>query len=330
MPEKELLMQDLGAGIAVTELPQFGKEWLLDSEINRHTPATLANRRFFLEKLRWFLQHRGYQVCGPREVRAFLAYVNNGHTEGDGRWGNPHRNKEVRSGTTLTFYGLLRTFFNWLLDQELIEESPLKKIKPPKAAADQVQPFSQEEVSALLAAAKKTKHPQRDTAILLTLLDTGARATELCSLKLSDVDMQGRKCTVEGKGRKKRIFCISPPTIKALFNYLRQEPHEPDDPLFIADRGRKAGEPLTRSGLYQLIERLGEAAAIENVRCSPHTFRHTFAVEFLRGGGNVFTLQQLLGHSRLEMTQKYVALAQADIQNQHRQFSPVERLLKKK
>jgi site-specific recombinase XerD len=68
------------------------------------------------------------------------------------------------------------------------------------------------------------------------------------------------------------------------------------------------------------------AKNIEATRCSPHTFRYTFAVEFLRAVGNVFSLQQPLGHTSLHMTNRYVALAQGDIENQHRQFSPVERL----
>lgn len=74
------------------------------------------------------------------------------------------------------------------------------------------------------------------------------------------------------------------------------------------------------------MERLGKAAKVSGVRCSPHTFHHTFAVSFLRHGGNVFTLQQMLGHASLDQTNQYVNLAQADIENQHRQFSPADRL----
>jgi len=83
---------------------------------------------------------------------------------------------------------------------------------------------------------------------------------------------------------------------------------------------------LTRSGLLQLIERLGIAAGIKQVRCSPHTFRHTFAVDFLRNGGNSFNLQQLLGHCDMHMTARYVNVAQADIENQHRRYSPADRI----
>lgn len=108
--------------------------------------------------------------------------------------------------------------------------------------------------------------------------------------------------------------------------YLRDEDRMPDDPVFISERGDGAGNKLTRWGARQVIERLGKTAGLQSVRCSPHTFRHTFAVEFLRAGGNVFTLKQLLGHTGLQVTQRYVALAQADIQSQHRQFSPGDRL----
>jgi integrase/recombinase XerD len=83
---------------------------------------------------------------------------------------------------------------------------------------------------------------------------------------------------------------------------------------------------LTRRGLYQLVKRLGKRAGLQSARCSPHTFRHTFVAQFLREGGSTFTLKEMLGHTSLHMTNRYVALAQADIQNQHRQFSPGDRL----
>jgi integrase/recombinase XerD len=74
---------------------------------------------------------------------------------------------------------------------------------------------------------------------------------------------------------------------------------------------------------------LGRVAGIQSARCSPHTFRHTFAVEFLRGGGNVFSLKELLGHTSLTICNRYIALAQADLERQHRQYSPADRLRKK-
>jgi site-specific recombinase XerD len=96
------------------------------------------------------------------------------------------------------------------------------------------------------------------------------------------------------------------------------------------ERARVPGEGIGRMGLLRLIHRLGEAAGIEQVRCSPHSLRHTFAIQFLRNGGNVFSLQQLMGHRSIRQTEKYLLLAQADMEAQHRMASPVEALLRKR
>jgi len=207
--------------------------------------------------------------------------------------------------------------------------SPAERVKPPVSRPDQVQPFTIQQVEALLSAAKKSRNPRRDQAIILTLLDTGIRASELCGLAESDVELVSpRQIRVLGKGNKRRSVPIDKRTARALWQYLEETRDErlPGGPLFLSDRGLSAGESLTGSGLLQLIERLGKAAGIESVRCSPHSFRHSFAVMFLRGGGNTFTLQQILGHTSLDMTRRYVELAQADLENQHRQYSPVARL----
>lgn len=199
----------------------------------------------------------------------------------------------------------------------------MEAVPSPKARPDQVQPFTREQIGYLISAAKRSQQPRRNEALVLFLLDTGLRASELCSLRLRDMDLQGHRCTVLGKGNKRRTVPFGGTATKALWQYLREDPRDDDDPVFFSERSR---EPLKRSGLRQLLERLGKAGRIEVTRCSPHTLRHTFAAEFLRAGGNVFTLQQLLGHTTLSMTNRYVALAQADIEAQHRQFSPADRL----
>jgi len=154
------------------------------------------------------------------------------------------------------------------------------------------------------------------------MLDTGILASELCGLRFNDVDIVSRKAIVLGKGNKHRSVYFGRETGRLLWQYVREEGIEGTEPLFLSTK-RNA---FTRRGLLQLIERLGDAAGVEATRCSPHTLRHAFAVMLLRGGGSVFTLKEMLGHTDLAMTSRYVSLAQADVQNQHRQFSPVERL----
>jgi integrase/recombinase XerC len=326
MQESALRFQKTEAQLSIAELEYLAQGWLLDDEIRQLSPQTLAARRFLVGKLLWFLRHRGANTCGTVELRGFLAYIGRREVEPGGRWGDPRSTKAVRPRTVHTHFGNLRTLFRFLVAEGSLKVSPMGALRPPIARADQLQPFTQDQVSALLAAARRSRHPRRDEAILLFLVDTGARASELCGLRVKDLDFSGRRCTVIGKENKQRALFLGRRSTKALWQYLREEPREPDAPLFLADSGRRAGEALTRSGLLQLIRRLGRAAGLEACRCSPHTFRHTFAVEFLRAGGNVFTLKELLGHTTLAMVNRYVALAQADLEAQHRQFSPADRL----
>jgi integrase/recombinase XerC/integrase/recombinase XerD len=314
------------AAISVEQLERYAEGWLLDGEIRQLSKSTLDGRRIVIDKLLWFLKQREYPVCSTMELRQFLAYISTGHENAQGRWGNPQLTRRVRPTTPVTYFSRLRTLFRFLVQEEAIVVSPMEKMRPPVARPDQIQPFDQAQVTALLSAAKRSQHPRRNEALLLLLLDTGLRASEICSLCLKDVDMSARRCTVVGKGNKTRVVYYGGTTAKALWQYLKEEIRDAEDPLFLADGGTRAGEALSRSGLLQLIKRLGKAAKIEAMRCSPHTFRHTFAVEFLRNGGNVFSLQTLLGHTSLSMSRRYTALAQADIENQHRQFSPVDRM----
>jgi site-specific recombinase XerD len=300
--------------------------WLLACEIAQHSKRTIGNRRSILDKFIWFLKQRGYSTCGTLELRQFLAYLNKGHTQAGGRWGNSQQTRPVRPRTVKDYHNHLRTLFRWIVAEGGMEVSPMVRIPAPTARPDQIQPFTPAQVQALLAAAKQSTHARRNEALVWFLLDTGIRASELCALTGKDVDFQARRCVVLGKGNKHRTVPFGGTAARALWNYLKDEPHEPEEALFLSERG----EALTRSGLLQLIERLGKAAKIDAIRCSPHTFRHTFAVEFLRAGGNVFSLQQLLGHTDLKMTNRYVALAQADIEAQHRQFSPADRLKRSK
>lgn len=115
---------------------------------------------------------------------------------------------------------------------------------------------------------------------------------------------------------------------RALWRYLEAERRQagPDEPLFIAAGGFDAGAGLTPTGVRQMIKKAGAAAGLTGVRCSPHTLRHTFAINFLREGGNLFALQALMGHADLAILRRYVALAEADLAQAHRAASPADRM----
>lgn len=312
--------------IRASDLPFYRKNWLFDCEVRQHSTQVLYTRALILSKLEWFLQLRGHDLCGPTQVREFLAYLTHGHSEPGGRWGNPHFTQPVRPRTVRDYHSHLRTFFRWLIAQKMITESPIENIGIPTSRPDQIQPFTDEQVNDLLVAARKSRHPQRDETIMMFLLDTGVRVSEIAGIRQKDMDVHEGRCTVRGKGNKHRTVHFGRSTSKALFVHLRDQARDPEAPVFRSDRGETAGDALTRWGVRQIVERAGKLAKIEMTRCSPHTFRHTMAVSFLRNGGQVFALKEILGHTDLKMTNRYVALAQADIAKQHRQFGVVDNL----
>ena len=196
----------------------------------------------------------------------------------------------MKPGTVATYHATIRAFFSWVVLEREIDSSPMVRIPAPIDRPDQIQLFTMPELERLHAAAKKTELSKRNEALLLLLLDTGLRASEICALNIVNLDMSARRLSVEGKGGKTRPVLFSKPVAKAVWNYLREDERETTGPLFISERGMTAGEALTRSGLGQFVKKLGKASAVTATRCSPHTFRHTAAVMFLRAGGIQFAL----------------------------------------
>jgi site-specific recombinase XerD len=167
---------------------------------------------------------------------------------------------------------------------------------------------------------------QRDYTITLLLLDSGLRVSELCELKMEDVRLEEGLLKVLGKGNKERLIPVGRQVQKLMWHYIGRFRPSPAMPrvsnVFLTDDGY----PLCKDRVEKLLTRYGKLAGLTGVRCSPHTFRHTAAVSFLRNGGDVFSLQRLLGHSSLEMTRRYCQLADIDVQKAHMRASPVDNL----
>lgn len=313
--------------LSLDQLTRYAQRWLRDCITRGCSDRTIENRQDRIDALIWFLKKENLEICDEDALRDFLCYLRTGHKDPGGRFGNPRLTKPASSGTVKTYYITLCTFFNFCREQEVLLCSPMARISAPVDRPDQIKPFSEEDCERLLAASCRTRHPRRDEAIVLLLLDTGIRATELCSLKVGDIDFDRDDLTVEGKGGKKRHVPICGETRKALYRYLQERGGPPShEPLFLSDRGVDAGGQFTRHGLRFLIRRICQSAKITGVRCSPHTLRHTFAILYLRSGGQAFWVKTMLGHESLTMTNRYVQVAEADLVAHHQTCSPITRL----
>jgi integrase/recombinase XerD len=307
--------------------------WLGDGKSQGWRPRTLEDRRKALDRFIWWLENEAEasvvtSALTPARVRAFLNYARDPRPGGRYGSGRAAATREARPATVNAYYRILRAFANFCRAEGLLQESPLKNVKAPRIPNDQIQPLSQAQVQALLDAVRRGRSPERDVAIIMLLVDSGLRASEICGLTIQDVDRGAGELWVTGKGGKRRKVYMGTTARRALWRYLevdrRQAPG--GEPLFVSIGGTQIGASLTANGIHRIVAKAGQAACLTAVRCSPHTLRHTFAVNFLRGGGNLLELQALMGHEDLTVLRRYVALAESDLAGAHRAASPVDRM----
>ncbi len=234
---------------------------------------------------------------------------------------SPHH-KPLSPQTIRTYASSLRAFCRWLYEEGLTAKNPAERVAQPSVEHLAKEPFSEDEARQLIrAAALDRRNGLRDGAIILFMLDSGCRASEVVGLRGEDLIWTQRMAKVYGKGRKERVVFFSAETMRAMQKYGMRRRTIECDRFFQTEEGRA----LTPSGLLHITKRLGTRAKLTNVH--PHRFRHTAAITFLRAGGNVLALQRLLGHTTLTMTQRYVAMVNDDLAREHRKHSPVAALL---
>lgn len=240
--------------------------------------------------------------------------------------------QKLAAKTVANAWTALSSFWTWA-EAELNTPHPMRgKIECPRVNAPAVELYTEVEIKALLGACDQTTTwrtrngrlatsarptAQRDKAIIVTLIETGLRASELCNLTLADYNStQGRLHIRHGKGDKDRLVFISDTCKKHLWRYLATRPDAiPADPLFATARNTH----LDRDMLLKCIRTTAQRAGVHHAYI--HKFRHTFAVNFLRNGGNPLELQSMLGHERMETVRIYARLAEVDLATAQRRAS---------
>jgi len=211
--------------------------------------------------------------------------------------------------------GTLKSFFSFLEQEDLIDSSPFRKLRLRLERAKSLpRTLSVASVTKLLqcaysyrseasVASRAYQEATRDIAVLETLFSTGVRVSELCNLKVPDVDLNHRQILVMGKGKRERVIplCDSA-TLRALKDYRgRYEDYLKLDSMFFLNRDK---HPLSDQSVRQIIKKYQKRACIpEDV--TPHMFRHTIATLLLENGVDIRNIQTLLGHSSLAVTEIY-------------------------
>lgn len=279
------------------------------------TDATIVNYRyqakamlkFFYAKEKFFVEN-----ITPDDIRAYLVYM---------------REYGYAPDTIRDRYNGLSTFFRFLCDDGVLVQNPVKPVKKPKLPKIPARTFTTSELQKILGYYKEdTFTGLRNRCLLYILYGCGIRKSELLGLTMFSLHLDEGVMSIIGKGNKQRNVPITPLLEKILRKYIKARAE------VLLDTGietsaliiGKWGKPLTDGGLRQVFRELKEGTGINGRRFSPHSLRHSFAKNFLISGGNLFVLQELLGHSDISTTKIYVNFSNQEKIEQMKNFSPIE------
>ena len=231
-------------------------------------------------------------------------------------------NRNLSSNTIQTYIRALRTFLTWCYEQDYMDKNLPEKFRLPKAHRKEIDVLTDSEVKSLFSVFN-TKYiiHLRNYCMCALMIDSGLRMIEVVTLKCSMLKLQEGYCIVDGKGNKQRVVPLGNNTRRMLMRYLARRPAIANtDYLFLMSDLR----PITISTVKQIFRKLKKKTGIARLRA--HLLRHTFATRYLENGGDMYALQQILGHTSLEMVKRYVHTTHKKIVPKFPEYSPLDNL----
>ena len=217
-----------------------------------------------------------------------------------------------------------KSFFSFMVAEGRIKDNPTLNVTSPRVGKSLPKAISYNQVMLLLEQPAKLPTPEakRDKAMLELLYASGMRVSELVSLNLVDINVDGGDVRCFGKGHKERIIPVAHRAASTVKEYLQEaRPHlvhsDAERALFLNARG----ERLTRQGLWQILKGYAKSAGLDK-EITPHTLRHSFATHMLNGGADLRSVQELLGHANISTTQVYTHLTTEHVRRVYEQSHP--------
>ena len=302
--------------------------FLVDQEIKGNTPKTI---KFYRDNLRYFTDFISSDMQVNEitigDLNQYILVLKN-KPKMQGHPFKPKSDKPISSTTVQTYVRAVRGFIGWIYREGYITDNLQAKFKLPKATKKAIEILSDDEIEILMKTYKgNSEMSLRNCCIIALMLDCGLRRNEVLSLDYDNIHISQSIIKVLGKGQKERIVPLGLYTKKLILKYIsgyRSAPEFDTKRLFIS----KDLKPMSESSIKMLFQRLRKRTKID--RLHPHILRHTFATKYLMNGGDVFSLQQILGHTSLDMVRKYSHLASAYMLHTHKKCSPLDNLYIKK
>jgi site-specific recombinase XerD len=299
-----------GSDLSLRSLEDFAKYYLLVCKVEQKSPKTIST---YAERVNSFVlfTDKNADAITAYDIRLFLLSL---------------QEKGLGANSIRAYYRALHSFFGWLIRENLLTAHPMATLKPPKVPKKLVRCLTIQNIKDVLAVSSSHHWTDiRNCALFLMFLDTGLRLDEMSTIQMSQVDLENGSILVMGKGAKERRVRLGSVTHKALLRYWISRKDILLPCLWITEEKT----PMHRNGVQMAIRRMLRNAGCEGVKIGPHTLRHTAAMSYLRNGGDLATLQVMLGHADISTTKIYLSsLASEDMMKVHQRASPVDNLWK--
>lgn len=307
-------------------LSKLAEHYLITCRTEGKTASTLRGYHEKLGRLIRWSDGACLRELSVELAREYISYLQSA-PKYEGQPDRISEGQHMSAANVQNHVRVLRAFSSWLHREKYTDENRLAILRLPKAPQKVVETLSDEEIVRLFSVVDQNTSPGcRDAAILLLLLDTGLRCSELLGLRTEDVHMEDRWLKVMGKGQKERIVPFGGQAVKLLQRYVYYFRPEPvfEDLFFLCFDGR----PMSENTIKRIFSRLARKAGVSRLHI--HLLRHTFATRYLMNGGDAFSLQLILGHSTLEMTRRYVDIVALGRVVMQKQLSAMDKLFMSK
>lgn len=221
--------------------------------------------------------------------------------------------EDVQNSTLATKLSIIKSFYVWLMEEEVVLRNPASKIKPPKTPKRLPKGFTQEELEKLREACIDT----RERSLLEVFYSTGCRLSEVAGIKRNDVDWMKQCIHVIGKGDKERIVYLNERAVFQLKKYLTDCEYEENDSEYLFSTTVRPFRQMSNAAIERIFKQIGKRTDIKE-SIHPHRMRHTMATQAMASGIELGDLQQLLGHEKAETTLRYAAVSEERKQQAHK------------
>lgn len=293
----------------LAEKTQSWYRWLLDE--NPHSLSKWLDQEADDQHLR----ERGVMLMrniSTNTLREYIVWLRNRH--------HSVTHEPLTLETINDYIRALHRFFSWSAAEYGLP-NPMTRISYPKSKQQQPKAIEMDDLRRMFASCGDDRRGRRAAALMAFMIDTGARAAGVCGLLMAHVQLDERKAIVTEKGNKTRAVVFTSKTADLLRQWFAMRLDVPN--VFY---NLQSCEPLTVSGLRQVLEGIAERASVTG-RVNPHSFRHAFARQYILNGGDLATLSRLMGHNEQSTTTGYYALfTEQEITDKHERFSPMSQL----